>query len=40
MKASVEEVNPVQRRIKVELDEADVNRAFAAVYKKIQKKEI
>lgn len=38
MKASVEEVNPVQRRIKVELDEADVNRAFAAVYKKIQKK--
>ena len=38
MKASVEEVNTVQRRITVELSENDVNDAFGKVYQRLKKK--
>lgn len=38
MKATVEQVNSVQRRIKVELSEADVNKAFTSVYGNLRKK--
>ena len=38
MKAQIEEVNSVQRRIKVELSEQDVNNAFDAVYRNLRKK--
>jgi trigger factor len=38
MKAQVEEVNTVQRRIKVELSAVDVKSAFDSVYRKLQQK--
>jgi len=38
MKALVEEVNTVQRRIRVELSASDVKSAFDSVYRNIQKK--
>lgn len=38
MKALVEEVNTVQRRIKVELSAVDVKSAFDSVYRKLQQK--
>ncbi len=38
MKALVEEVNTVQRRIKVELSAIDVKSAFDSVYRKLQQK--
>jgi trigger factor len=38
MKALVEEVNTVQRRIKVELSAGDVKNAFDSVYRKLQQK--
>ncbi|MFW7379749.1 MAG: trigger factor [Oligoflexus sp.] len=38
MKALVEEVNTVQRRIKIELSESDVNTAFNKVYQNLRKK--
>lgn len=38
MKALVEEVNTVQRRIKVELSASDVKNAFNSVYRNLQKK--
>ncbi|MCX6128638.1 MAG: trigger factor [Proteobacteria bacterium] len=38
MKAFVEEVNTVQRRIKVELSALDVKTAFDSVYRNLQKK--
>jgi len=38
MKALVEEVNTVQRRIKIELSESDVNTAFEKVYQNLRKK--
>lgn len=38
MKASVEEINKVQRRIKIELTSADVQSSFDKAYRQIQKK--
>jgi trigger factor len=38
MKALVEEVNPVQKRIKIELSETDVNNAFDNIYQNLRKK--
>lgn len=38
MKALVEEINTVQRRVKVELQASDVKSAFDSVYKNLQKK--
>ena len=38
MKALVEEVNSVQKRIKVELSQEDVKTAFDSVYQRLRKK--
>src|SRR6478735_2415192 len=38
MKAHVEEVNTVQRRVRVDLLASDVKNAFDSVYKNLQKK--
>lgn len=38
MKASVEQINPVQYRVSVEVTPAAVNQAFEAAFRKIQKK--
>lgn len=38
MKATVEQLNPVQRRVSVEISKDEVNQAFESAYKRLQKK--
>jgi trigger factor len=38
MKSSIEEINQVQRRVKIELEATEVDKAFGEVFKKIQRK--
>ncbi|MGE0172423.1 MAG: trigger factor [Oligoflexales bacterium] len=38
MKSSIEEINQVQRRVKIELDAPEVDKAFGEIFKKIQRK--